>query len=263
MNALPPFGPILLSTRRARVAQSLRSAILGGAIAPGTPLVETKVALKFGVSRSSIREAIRELIEQGLLVYKPYSGTCVAKIDEEAMTELCGVRCALERHAFTLLWPHRNDNYREELIARHAATIRAIADGDLGARINAEMHFHNFAYEFCGNSLLLELWQQLSQRIQLGSTISQSADDGPACKKSNARYLRCALGNSLEAMLLEIDRHVLHGLNAVRRYLRSAGPGRPVRHDPAPPGPRREKSRAMPVARSESPRRPAAAKALT
>ncbi|MBV9220088.1 MAG: hypothetical protein JOY94_11775, partial [Methylobacteriaceae bacterium] len=111
--------------------------------------------------------------------------------------------------------------------------------------------------------LLLELWQQLSQRIQLGSTISQSADDGPACKKSNARYLRCALGNSLEAMLLEIDRHVLHGLNAVRRYLRSAGPGRRVRHDPAPPGPRREKPRAMPVARSESPRRPAAVKALT
>src|SRR5271165_4637628 len=105
IDALPMFNPIIANTRRAQVAETLRNAILAGEITQGTQLVEMKVAAKFGVSRSSIREAVRELVEQGLLVHRPYAGTFVARLDERSMIELFSVRCALERHAFTLLWP--------------------------------------------------------------------------------------------------------------------------------------------------------------
>src|SRR4051794_1056086 len=69
---LPAFDAILTRTRREQVVSLLREAILSGQIASGTQLVEMKLAARIGVSRGSIREAIRELVEQGLLISKPY-----------------------------------------------------------------------------------------------------------------------------------------------------------------------------------------------
>ncbi|WP_216076103.1 GntR family transcriptional regulator, partial [Acinetobacter baumannii] len=65
------------STFRAHIVEGLREAILSGDIAPGTPLVETSLAEQFGVSRGPLREAIRQLIDEGLLVTVPYTGTNV------------------------------------------------------------------------------------------------------------------------------------------------------------------------------------------
>ena len=73
---------VLPKTRRAQVVETLRNFILSGQLAPGTQLVESKLAGRFGVSRGSIREAIRELVDHGLLVYRPYAGTFVVNLDE-------------------------------------------------------------------------------------------------------------------------------------------------------------------------------------
>jgi DNA-binding GntR family transcriptional regulator len=94
--SLPQLNIVLPMTRRARVVQTLRNFILSGQLAPGTQLVESKLANRFGVSRSSIREAVRELVDHGLLVYRPYAGTFVVNLDERAMTELFSLRGALD-----------------------------------------------------------------------------------------------------------------------------------------------------------------------
>src|SRR4051812_4420521 len=88
MKTLPDFAPAPSATRRDYVAQTLRDAILTGRIAPGTQLVESHFATQFGVSRGLLREAIRELIETGLLVNKPYAGTYVTDISEETMSDV-------------------------------------------------------------------------------------------------------------------------------------------------------------------------------
>src|SRR5258708_37969964 len=111
-DKLPEFELILSRTRRAQVAETLRNAIFAGSFAPGTKLVEMKLASRLGVSRGSVRETILELVEQGLLVNKPYAGTCVAHIDENALSELFSLRQILDRHGYTVLWPHRHQAYR-------------------------------------------------------------------------------------------------------------------------------------------------------
>ena len=68
------------STLRAHIAEQLRAAILAGDIAPGSPLVETVLSQRFEVSRGPLREALRQLIEEGLLVAVPYTGTHVASL---------------------------------------------------------------------------------------------------------------------------------------------------------------------------------------
>ncbi len=215
---------MLIRTRREQVVELLRESVMSGQIAPGTQLVEMKLAARMGVSRGSVREAMRELVEQGLLVSKPYGGTFVATITEPDMAELFDMRKALERHAFRLIWPHRTAQYRKEFIRRHDELIVAAETGGMSAEIKAEMHFHSTSYEFSGNRLLLQIWEMLADRIRLGFVISQTVDKRRSFKTANARYLRCALGDDLGAMLAEVDRHIDMGLRRVRRFVRqSAG----------------------------------------
>jgi DNA-binding GntR family transcriptional regulator len=220
---LPEFDAILVRTRREQVVQLLHDAIMSGQIKPGAQLVEMKLAARIGVSRGSVREAMRELVEQGLLVSKPYGGTFVATITETGMDEVFGLRKVLEQHAFRLVWEKRGETYRREFAVRHDALIATIGADDLAAEIKAEMHFHATPYEFCGNALLLEMWQMLAQRIRLAFMISQSVDRRRSFKAANERFLRTALGDDLDAMLAEVDRHITMGLRRVRRFLRMQG----------------------------------------
>ena len=225
-DVLPDFSAIVSRTRREQVADVLRELILSGQLAQGAQLVELKLAARLGVSRGSVREAIRELVDEGLLVSKPYGGTYVATVTERGMVELFDLRKVMERHAFNLVWPHRTAAYRREFTRRHDALIAADAAGGMSAEIKAEMHFHSTSYEFCGNSLLLEMWQMLAHRIQLGFVISQTVDRRRSFRAANARYLRCALGDDLAAMMAEVDRHIDMGLRRVRRFVRQ-GDGAP------------------------------------
>jgi DNA-binding GntR family transcriptional regulator len=221
-DALPEFDFILSRTRRAQVAETLRNAIFAGKFAPGTQLVEMKLAARLGVSRGSVREAILELVEQGLLVNKPYAGTFVACIDEKGLSELFSLRKILDRHVYTLLWPHRDQSFRRELTARNRAITEAMQTGQRTAAIKAEMHFHGYPYEFSGNGVLLDVWQQLAHRIQLCFTVSQAVVFGPAFTAENAHYLAVALGDDLKKMHAEVDRHLDLGLEAVGQALKGA-----------------------------------------
>ncbi len=246
-ETLPEFDLILSRTRRAQVAETLRNAIFAGKFAPGTQLVEMKLATRLGVSRGSVREAILELVEQGLLVSKPYAGTFVARIDEKALSELFSLRKILDRHVYTLLWPHRDETYRREFTARNRAIAKAMQTGQRTAAIKAEMHFHSYPYEFSGNGVLLEVWQLLAHRIQLCFTVSQTVVFGPAFTTENEHYLAAALGNDLNKMHAEVDRHFDLGLEAVRRALKRAD-GKAHGVDTLPP----ERERARRTARSRA-----------
>lgn len=77
-------------------ADHLRSAILNGDFADGTPLVIDRIATQLGVSHTPIREAIRRLEAEGFLVYAPRRGATVRRIDASEFEELVTIRRALE-----------------------------------------------------------------------------------------------------------------------------------------------------------------------
>jgi DNA-binding GntR family transcriptional regulator len=218
-KSLPDFDAVLPLTRRAQIAETLRNLILSGRIAPGTQLVESKLASRFGVSRGSIREAIWELIDQGLLINRPYAGAFVVTLDEKTKTEVFSMRGALERYCFTQLWPKRNDAYRKEFTARHKALVKSIRARKHFDAIEAEMHFHSYPYEFAGNAVLLDVWRQLSKKIQLSFAMSQVIVRGVEFVNTSQSYIAAALGDDLEAMHREIDRHLELGVIAVRKLM--------------------------------------------
>jgi len=137
------------------------------------------------------------------------------------MEELFALRGALEKFCFTGIWDHRDSAFRAEFIARHSALIEATASRKRDAGVNAEMSFHSFPYEFCGSSILLDVWRLLSKKIQLGLAMSQELLRTDEFVADSARYLYTALGEDLEAMHREIDRHLRLGISFIEKLQQS------------------------------------------
>lgn len=220
--AASPFKVARLPKRtfRQHIADRLRSAILEGEIAPGSPLVETALAEQFNVSRGPLREALRQLIEEGLLVTVPYTGTHVTPLSVTDVREIYSMRITLERFAFEQAWPRRDAAFKRELRRRNAVLLAAIDAGDDAASIQAELDLHGFVFEASGHHLLQRTWASLRGRLQLYWAAHHRAHGirGPR-RDSHDDYVRIALGNDLQAMLDEVSSHMRRGAEQTEKFL--------------------------------------------
>ena len=213
MSSLPIFEPLPSRTRRDQVAQALRKAILAGQMPGGTQLVEGPLATQFGVSRGLLREALRELIEGGLVINRPYAGTFVTELSVEQLRDVYEVRRVLEAQAYVRLWPRRDEAFREELRRRFDTMVAALRSGELSEEIRAEFRFHGLVYERCGNHVMPALWEQMSQKLQLGFAICQVARVPKLdFQENHRRFMDLARGEDLPAMLAELDQHLRRGM---------------------------------------------------
>ena len=223
MTSAPKFAPIAPVLRRERIVEELRRAILAGHIPPGAQIIESRIALEFGVSRTLLREALRELIESGLVRNRPYAGNFVAEIDADLLSDVYEVRRIMEAQAYRRVWPIRDVFYRDEMQRRFDAMIEAVNSGNLHEKIRAESHFHGLVYEQCGNHLMPRFWQQMTQKLQLAFGICQIAEVSKMdFRKNHARFLELAIGDDLEAMLEELDAHLQRGLATIQTALQRA-----------------------------------------
>lgn len=213
------------STFRQHIAERLRAAILAGDLAPGTALVETTLATQFDVSRGPLREALRELIEEGLLVTVPYTGTHVISLSAGDIQEIYSMRIALERFAFEQAWERRDDTFAPELLRRNALLTAAIDAGNDGASIQAELDLHGLVYETSGHRMLQRTWHGLRGRLQLywAAHHRAHATRGPR-RDAHDSYVQAALGQDLAAMLDEITMHMGRGAKRTEAFVRFANP---------------------------------------
>ena len=208
------------STLRAHVAERLRTAILAGDIAPGTALVETALSQRFDVSRGPLREALRQLIEEGLLVTVPYTGTHVASLSVEDVREIYSLRTVLETFAFEQVWQRRGAGFRAELRHRNDRLIATIDAADDRASILTELELHGLVFEAAGHKLLLRAWQGLRGRLQLYWAAHHRAHGrhGPR-RDSHDSYISAALGSDLDAMRREIAGHMRRGAEQTEKFV--------------------------------------------
>jgi DNA-binding GntR family transcriptional regulator len=223
--SLTLLDPVPKSTLRARIAERLRAAILAGDIPPGAPLVETALSERFDVSRGPLREALRQLIEEGLVVTVPYTGTHVAAMSVEDVREIYSLRTALEIFAIEQVWAHRDERFRRELVKRNETLIATIDAGDDRASIETELAFHGLAYEASGHRLLQRAWAGLRGRLQLYWAAHHRAHGrrGPR-RDSHDSYIAAVLGDDLAAMRAEIADHMRRGAETTERFLNTLEP---------------------------------------
>ena len=217
MSSLPKFLPVPTVTRRDHVVEAIRRAVLSGQMPPGAQLVEARLSADFGVSRGLLREALRELIESGLVVNRPYAGTFVSEVNAETLRDVYEMRRVMETQAYRRIWPRRDASFKAELQHRFDTMIKAVHSGDLQEEIRTEAHFHGLVYERCGNHLMPAFWLQMTQKIQHGFAICQIAHAPKVdFEENHHRFLECALGDDLQEMIDELDRHLDRGLATIQ-----------------------------------------------
>jgi len=208
---------------RDEVGERLRDAILTRELEPGSKLIESRVAQMLGVSRAPLREAICALVEEGLLVAKPFAGYYVQALTIRGVEELYTMRRVLETHAFEHVWPHRNARFRNALARRNAALSAVLKTGDQRAAIEAELKLHSTVFEFCDNELLMTMLRGLTGRLQMYWSFQQHVHGRKgALPDAHDDYVRLATGDDLDAMRAEITDHVARGLVNVIDVLKRA-----------------------------------------
>lgn len=147
------------------VFNTLRQAILRGELEPGERLMEIQLAQKLGVSRTPIREAIRKLELEGLVIMIPRKGAEVAHITEKDMKDVLEVRSCLEEFTVTLACNNITSEAIEELKAANKIFESAIVSKDVVKIVDADVHFHDIIYSMTDNPRLIQIVNNLREQM--------------------------------------------------------------------------------------------------
>ncbi len=149
-----------------RVYRTLREQILQGNFKPGQKLNLDQLARELNVSNSPLREAMARLERLGLVEIIPYAGPKIKRLSATELHDTYEVRIALEELAVRLI-ARRNEPERfNDMAAALEAQERACQGDDPRAVIDADRAFHDALVEASGNSLLLEMLPNLSDRTR-------------------------------------------------------------------------------------------------
>jgi DNA-binding GntR family transcriptional regulator len=166
------LAPAARRTLGAEVTHALRQAILTGRYRPGDHLTEAEIAQQMAVSHGPVREALRELEQEDLVVLEPHRGAFVKSFTAEDAREVYQFRSAIETAAVHLVV----DRLRESDIAHLEGLIdrmrMASARRDVDTLIELDLEFHQFLCERCGNRRMYEAWLRLSSPIRLLLTMA-------------------------------------------------------------------------------------------
>ncbi|MGN0385364.1 MAG: GntR family transcriptional regulator [Lachnospiraceae bacterium] len=147
------------------VFNTLRQAILTGELEPGERLMEVHLADRLGVSRTPIREAIRKLELEGLVLMIPRRGAVVAEITEKSLRDVLEVRRTLDALSVELACDRITDQEKEELVKACDAFEKATATRDPKKIAEADVAFHDIIVKAAGNVRLTQLINNLSEQM--------------------------------------------------------------------------------------------------
>ncbi len=161
------------------IAEDLRRAILDGSIPAGASLVEADLASRFGVSRGPVRDALRDLARQGLVIELPRRGTVVSTISLRDIQEVYEVREGLEIVAVRLAAGRATDADLEPLDER-LDELEAAWDRSADYRVSLalDIGFHRALVAIAGNRRLVDSYEQMLVQTQLNAITAAESNPG-------------------------------------------------------------------------------------
>jgi DNA-binding GntR family transcriptional regulator len=206
-------------SRRHRVAQVLREAITEGRYQPGDRLVELDLAAQLGTSRSPVREALRQLENEGLVMSFPYRGTEVLGVAQDEVEHvLVPVRLTVERYAFARALPLLTDDDLAELRRLVATMRRAAADRADAELAEADVRFHELVIQRSGQLHCLQLWRTIEPRVRAYfRRDAPSHRSRTAIARQHERLLTALRSRDEARVMRELDSHIRTHLGARAR----------------------------------------------
>jgi DNA-binding GntR family transcriptional regulator len=206
----PSLPRVSSGSRGHNVARALRSAITNGDLSPGDRLLETELAAQLGTSNGPVREALRQLETEGLVVSAPYRGSVVAEVSQEEIEEvLVPVRVIIERFAFRKALPLLTDQDFATLRG-FVAEMRSAADAADSDRLaEADLQFHELVIQRSGHNHCLQLWRLIQPRVRAYFRRDAPAHESHYAVADQHQALLTALAAGDEKKLLDVvDAHI-------------------------------------------------------
>lgn len=188
MRVAPIAAPV-----RSQVVETLRSAITSGRFPPGHRLVEKDLCDLMGVSRPSVREALRQLETEGLIVNVPNRGPLVSPLTARDAASIYEVRGQLEALAAKLFARDASDQQMAELEAAVERLETAYAAGDVEQIIAVKKTFYDILIEGSGNSVIPPILRTMNARITQLRRVSLSSPRRSATSLREIRAIMKAL----------------------------------------------------------------------
>jgi DNA-binding GntR family transcriptional regulator len=155
-----------------QIADAIRRSILAGEYIPGQRLVETEMARGLSVSQGSVREALRRLAHEGIVMQVARRGTFVATVGANEARKAYELRAVLERVAAEEFCAEAPDSVFPDLRATVEAMRAAARSDDLAAFVEADMRFHRSVWEASGHPLLPRIWPLIEATVRAFTTVS-------------------------------------------------------------------------------------------
>jgi DNA-binding GntR family transcriptional regulator len=218
-----PSLPVSVTLRRVSTIDALvgalRAQILGGMLAPGTPLREAELCELFGVSRHSVRTGLQALAHEGIVRHEPNRGAYVAKLSAEDVADIYRLRLALEADAVRTL--AAGDH--EALAPVHAATealaaidVRDAAGWSEVAR--ADLAFHQALIDALGSPRISRAYGALLAEMALcllQHRRDRDIEDLEAMVEEHTRILAAIEHGDGDAAVAELEQHLMSARDAI------------------------------------------------
>lgn len=211
-----------VSTIRTQVYDIIKQNICEGVYTPGQRLQETELAAALKVSRSPIREALRQLASDGLVVEFPNRGVFVKEFTARDIEEVFDVRVLLESYAIRHSAAHMTPERMEELMGYLDQLVHFHEQGELEEYIRVDAMLHQAIIRLGGNSVVEEMYDRvhsLIQRFRIYSLISKQRFDESV--QEHRTVVHCLLtGNTEEADRVN-QAHLALARDKIGEYLNS------------------------------------------
>jgi DNA-binding GntR family transcriptional regulator len=173
------LSPVESISRRDGVMREIRRAIVLGSLKPGEKLTENGLATSLNVSRPTMREALAQLAQEGLLIQEPYRGLRVADLEPEAIMDLARTRVALDMVAVQdILADPMGDRLKRVEAAWHDYN-RLPTDADPVEAHETHIAFHRRMWEASDNGFLIKLWPVTVAHLTIALAQDQVVHDDP------------------------------------------------------------------------------------
>jgi DNA-binding GntR family transcriptional regulator len=173
-----PLAPLSPQSLAELAYDSIRESVLSGRFAMGERIVESRVAEELGTSRAPVREALRRLSEERLVVEKPRHGSYVREISAADFIDIYNLRIALETAAIRLV------TRRQPPLDKIEDTIRqmnrAAERGQLSKVLDLELAVHQELCEASGNAYLAAAFHSVAGPVRMALGVDAVDNQTPA-----------------------------------------------------------------------------------
>lgn len=208
-------APILHRQLSELVTARIRDSITSGAYAPGTRLIEGRIAEELNVSRVPVREALRALAAEGLVEVRPRHGAIVASLDPASAREMVQIRATLEGLNARLAAEHCTPELASKVADVLAEGNAKLASGETAGLLDLNARFHDLLYAAGANTMLADLMRTLRDRTRM-LFVNATEDEIRLTWEEHAAILRAVQAGDAALAALLAERHVIR---AAQHYL--------------------------------------------